>query len=414
MLASRSMKSVVTIFEQLVPISGGGTPRTWHIVQALVRRGHEVHVAAAYAVDRASAMRGLGCAGILALPHVSRLDRRKMLKYLLVYPWNVMRVALWIWRSKPDVAVSHNTVAGLGALLGKRLSPRTVTVLDLTDLLFEYLESYSKRWMGPVVALGRALERYTLQHSDRIVTISEAMRDILVREYGVSAAKIEIVHDGVDCTVFHPKDTGPLRHQVAPWAQHVCILHGVIDPQDGPEVLVEAAPKVLSRFPHTAFWWVGDGAAVPHLRSRAQELQLTDHLFFSGWVTQAQVSEYINASDLGIVVLPDVLSARGRVTLKEFEYWACGKAAVLPRLPALCEIIPEGEASLFFTPGAAEDLADKICTLLDNDEQREEMGRKGRQMVLERFDWRALTDRLAQLCESYVTAETRSQEALVQ
>jgi len=408
------MKSVVAIFEQLVPISGGGTPRTWHIVQALVRRGHEVHVAAAYGVDRASAMRGLGCAGILALPHVSRLDRRKMLKYLLVYPWNVMRVALWIWRAKPDVAVSHNTVAGLGALLGKRLSPRTVTVLDLTDLLFEYLESYSKRWMRPVLALGRALERYALQRSDRIVTISQAMRDILVREYGVSSAKVEIVHDGVDCTVFQPKDTGPLRDQVAPWAQHVCILHGVIDPQDGPEVLVEAAPKVLSRFPHTAFWWVGDGAAVPHLMSRAQELQLTDHLFFSGWVTQAQVSEYINASDLGIVVLPDVLSARGRVTLKEFEYWACGKAAVLPRLPALCEIIPEGEASVFFTPGAAEDLADKICTLLDNDQRREEMGCRGRQMVLERFDWRALTDRLAQLCESYVTAETKSQSAPLQ
>jgi glycosyltransferase involved in cell wall biosynthesis len=102
------------------------------------------------------------------------------------------------------------------------------------------------------------------------------------------------------------------------------------------------------------------------------------------------------------------------VTLKEFEYWACGKAAVLPRLPALCEIIPEGEASLFFTPGAAEDLADKICTLLDNDQQREEMGRKGRQMVLERFDWRALTDRLAQLCEGYVTAETRSQRGPVE
>jgi glycosyltransferase involved in cell wall biosynthesis len=413
-LASRSMKCVVTILEQLVPISGGGTPRTWHIVQALVRRGHEVHVAAAYGVDRASAMRELGCTGILALPHVSRLDRRKMLKYLFVYPWNVMRVALCIWRAKPDVAVSHNTVAGLGALLAKRLSPRTVTVLDLTDLLFEYLESYRQRWMRPVLALGRALERYTLQRSDRIVTISKAMRDILVREYGVSAAKVEMVHDGVDCTIFHPKDTGSLRDQVSPWAQHVCILHGVIDPQDGPEVLVEAVPKVLSRFPHTAFWWVGDGAAVPHLMSRAQELQLTDHMFFSGWVTQAQVSEYINASDLGIVVLPDVLSARGRVTLKEFEYWACGRAAVLPRLPALCEIIPEGEASLFFTPGAAEDLADKICTLLDNDQQREEMGRKGRQMVLERFDWTALSDRLAQLCESYVTAETRSQRRSVE
>ena len=104
----------------------------------------------------------------------------------------------------------------------------------------------------------------------------------------------------------------------------------------------------------------------------------------------------------GIVVLPDILSAQGRVTLKEFEYWACGKAAVLPRLPALQEIIPEGEASLFFAAGDATDLAARICELLDDDERREEMSRKGQRMVAQRFEWHVLTDRLAQLCEQYI------------
>jgi len=405
------MKAVVAIFEQLVPISGGGTPRTWHIVRSLVRRGHQVYVAAAYGVDPATARQELGCAGVLSLPHVSRLDRRKMLKYLFVYPWNILRLALYIWRIKPDVVVSHNSVTGFGALVGCRVQSGTVTVLDLTDLLFEYLESYSKRWIQPILALGRALERYTLRNSDRIVTISKAMRSILLSDYQVNESKVDIVHDGVDCSVFHPQEASALRNQVAPWAQHVCILHGVIDPQDGPEVLVEAAPMVLSRFPKTAFWWVGDGAAVPEIRARADQLKLSDHFFFSGWVHQAQVTEYINASDLGIVVLPDILSARGRVTLKEFEYWACGKAAVLPRLPALQEVIPEGEASLFFTPGDVEDLAEKICTLLADDERRNEMGRNGRQMVLDRFEWRVLTDELAQLCEGYAAQQAAQRVA---
>jgi len=401
------MKVVVAIFEQLLPISGGGTPRTSHIVRLLVQRGHQVHVAASFDVTPPQARQELGCAGVLSLPHVSRLDRRKMLKYLFVYPWNILRLALYIWRVRPDVVVSHNTVAGFGALLGKRLLPTAVTVLDLTDLLFEYLESYGRRWMQSVLALGRALERYTVRHSDHIVTISGAMRDILVSDYYVDTSRVDIVHDGVDCTLFCPQDGTAARQQVSPWAEHVCIMHGVIDPQDGPEVLVEAAPRVLDQFPQTAFWWVGDGAAVPALRARAGQLGLNDHFFFSGWVQQGQVVEYINASDLGIVVLPDILSARGRVTLKEFEYWACGKAAILPRLPALQEIIPEGEASLFFTPGDANDLANRICTLLADDERRQEMGQKGRQMVLERFEWRVLTDELAQLCERYVAEAHR-------
>jgi glycosyltransferase involved in cell wall biosynthesis len=402
------MKVVVAIFEQLIPISGGGTPRTAHIVRALVRRGHEVHVAASFGVPPAQACPELGCAGALSLPHVSRLDRRKMLKYLLAYPWNIARLALHIWRLRPDVVVSHNTVAGFGALVGKALSPNTVTVLDLTDLLFEYLESYGSRWIQYVLAVGRALERCTVRRSDHIVTISRAMRDILAADYQVPAARVDVVHDGVDSTVFYPQDGTRVRRRVSPWARHICISHGVIDPQDEPELLVEAAPMVVERFPQTAFWWVGDGAAVPGLRRRAEELGLSDRFVFSGWITQRQVTEYVNACDVGIVVLPDVLSARGRVTLKEFEYWACGKPAVLPRLPALQEIIPEGEASLFFRPGDAHDLADKICSLLAHDGRREEMGEAGRRMVVERFEWRVLTEELARLCEQYAAHAHRT------
>jgi len=397
------MKVLVAIFEQLVPISGGGTPRTSHIVRALVRRGHQAYVAAAFGVNPAEARRELACTGVLVLPHVSRLDRRKMLKYLFIYPWNILRLAIYIWRTQPDIVIAHNSVAGFAALLGKSLRPQTVTVLDLTDLLFEYLESYRARWATPVLSLGRALERYTIRHADHIITISKAMRAILTQDYGVPQSKVDIVHDGVDCAVFHPQEASALRQQISPWAQHICILHGVIDPQDSPELLVEAAPAVLARFPNTAFWLVGDGAAVPGLKASVAQLNLSDKFFFSGWVRQQEVTNYINASDLGLVVLPDILSARGRVTLKEFEYWACGKAAILPRLPAIQEIIPEGEASLFYTPGDAADLADKICALLADDQRRQVMGQRGRQMVADHFEWRVLTDELARLCEGYVT-----------
>ncbi len=132
---------------------------------------------------------------------------------------------------------------------------------------------------------------------------------------------------------------------------HVLIFHGVIDPQDGPELLIEAAPAILAEHPKTQFWLVGDGTAVPDLVRRAESAGLTDRFFFSGWVSQDEVARYISASDLGLVILPDVLSARGRVTLKEFEYWACGIPAVLPRLPALQEVVGDEAASLFYTPG---------------------------------------------------------------
>jgi glycosyltransferase involved in cell wall biosynthesis len=396
------VRALVVIFEELVPISGGGTPRTFNIVRSLAERGHEVHVAASFGLSQEQARQELGAADVLSLAGVSRMDPGKMRKYAVTYPLNILRVAAYAWRTGPDVILTHNTAAGFAALLGKLLRPRTVTVCDLTDLLFEYLDDYQGGWLKLAAAGGRWMERTSVRRSDRIITISGAMREILVRDYGARADRIDIVHDGVDTGVFHQQAASDLRRAHAPQADHVLIFHGVIDPQDGPELLIEAAPAILQEHPRTRFWMVGDGTAVPDLKARAKAAGLSDRFYFSGWVQQADVARYISASDLGLVILPDVLSARGRVTLKEFEYWACGVPAVLPRLPALREVVGDESASLFYTPGSAADLAARVNELLAGDERRQQMGRAGQQRVAQKFEWRALTGEIARLCERYV------------
>lgn len=395
------MKALVVIFEELVPISGGGTPRTFNIVRSLVERGHEVHVAASFGVSDEQARQELGAAAVLPLAGVSRMDPGKMRKYAVTYPLNILRVAAYAWRTGPDVILTHNTAAGFAALLGKLLRPRAVTVCDLTDLLFEYLDDYQGSWLKLAAAGGRWMERTTVRRSDRIITISGAMREILAGDYGAAADRVDIVHDGVDTRVFHRQEASDLRQAYAPDAGHVLIFHGVIDPQDGPELLIEAAPAILQQHPRTRFWMIGDGTAVPDLKARAAAAGLSDRFYFSGWVLQGDVARYISASDLGLVILPDVLSARGRVTLKEFEYWACGVPAVLPRLPALQEVVGDEAASLFYTPGDAGDLAAKVNELLADDERRQQMGRAGQQRVAEKFEWQALTGEIARLCEQY-------------
>jgi glycosyltransferase involved in cell wall biosynthesis len=405
------LKALVVIFEELVPISGGGTPRTFNIVRSLVERGHEVYVAASFGVDETQALRELGAAGLLSLAGVSRMDPAKMRKYALAYPLNILNVAAYAWRLGPDLILTHNTAAGFAALLGKLLRPRTVTVLDLTDLLFEYLDDYQGSWLKLAASGGRWMERTSVRRSDRIITISQAMRQILVRDYGARPDRVDIVHDGVDTNVFRYQAAADLRAAHAPDAGHVLIFHGVIDPQDGPELLVEAAPAILARHPRTRFWMVGDGTAVPDLKARTEAAGLASHFYFSGWVAQADVARYISASDLGLVILPDVLSARGRVTLKEFEYWACGVPAVLPRLPALQEVVGDEAASLFYTPGDAADLAARVNSLLADEERRLEMGRLGQQRVAEQFEWRALTGEIARLCEAYVSKRLPSGSA---
>jgi glycosyltransferase involved in cell wall biosynthesis len=397
------MKVLVIIFEELYPLSGGGTPRVSNLARAFSRRGHEVWVAAGIGSPEREARDYLGCREIVPLRSVSRLDPGKMRKYLLFHPLNILKVIRAVRKCRPDLVVSHNTIAGYGALRGKRLSRSdSRLVLDLTDVLFEYLDDYGGGgWLKLVQKLGRKLERAAIRASDRIITISASMKEI-IQSYGVAAEAVDVVCDGVDLEIFRRSESQNLRRKYAPGQETVVLFQGVIDPQDGPELLAAAAREVIGEYPRTAFWIVGEGSAVPGLKQLVREAGIEDSFHFSGWVRQEEVARYLSAGDIGLVILPDIISARGRVTLKEFEYWACGLPVIAPRLPALQEVIEEGVTGLFYRPGEAGDLAEKIKRLIKEKDLSRRMGEKGKKLVREKYRWDELADEFVLLCEEYV------------
>ena len=403
------MKVLITIFEELVPLSGGGTPRISNIVKAFVKEGHDVYVAASIGVRKSDAIAQLGCVDIKPLFKVSRMSERKMIKYMYTHPLNILRLVRYANRLKPDLIVSHNSIAGFGALSTKKIkNKKCIMVLDLTDLLFEYLEDYGN-WMKYIQKVGRKIELKTILESDKIVTISNSMKNILLDlDPDVKADIIDIVYDGVDTKLFKPVDSTGLRQKFGNNAENIVIFQGVIDPQDHPEILVDAAQLVLKVHPDTLFWIVGDGTAIPGLKKKVYECDLNDKFHFFGWVRLEDVHKYISASDIGLVILPDILSARGRLTLKEFEYWACGVPAIVPRLPALEEVVDEGETGMFYKPGNYRNLADTINSLIEDEKMRLGMGNNGKKRVKEKYEWEKLAAQFVEICEElYQKHETK-------
>jgi len=395
------LRVLVTIFEELVPVSGGGTPRISNIIKALVRREHEVYVASSIGVRKEDAIDQMECVDLVPLLKVSRLSSNKMVKYLYAHPLNIWRVVKYARKIKPDLIISHNSIAGFAALLAKRFQKGCLVVLDLTDLLFEYLGDYHPgRWLRLVQLQGKRLERKTIRESDKIVTVSNSMRDILLT-YGAKLENIEVICDGVDTKIFKRTYEGELRNKFGKSAENVIIFQGVIDPQDNPEIILDAAREVVKKHHRTMYWIIGDGTALPPLRQKIAEENLARHFYFSGWVKQEGVARHISASDIGLVILPDTLSARGRVTLKEFEYWACGVPVIVPELPALEEVVEEGKTGLFYQPDDSKSLAQKIMLLIKDKEMRRKMGEKGMEVVKEKFEWQKLTNHYVKICEYF-------------
>lgn len=395
------MHFLVAIFEQLVPISGGGTPRINSIVDILVERGHEVSVAASFAADTRKVLQILKCNRILPLNNVSRLDKNKMKKYLFLHPLNIYRVIHEAMKSKPDVIIAHNSIAGLAAILAKRTA-KSLVVVDMTDLIFEYLSSYDEHaWASQLQAVGEKVENKVVRESDRIITISQTMKKTLVQK-GAEHEKIDVVYDGVKTEVFRPrrKEATMLRKRYADGIENVIMHHGVIDPQDHPEILVDAASEVIKEHPNTVFWLVGSGAAIPSIKEKSRRNGLEKHFFFSGWIPFRNVPAFISACDVGLVILPDISSARIRVTLKGFEYWACEKPIVVPNLPALREVVQPEQTGLFYKPGDPKDLAERICTLLEDSQLSKRMGEAGRELVKSKYSWDKLATQFVEICES--------------
>jgi len=394
------MRVLVTIFEQLVPISGGGTPRINSIIDILVKRGHEVSVAASFAADAREVLQILRCNKVFLLSNVSRLDKNKMKKYLFFHPLNIYRVVHEAMKSKPDLIIAHNSIAGLAAILAKKTA-KSLAVVDMTDLIFEYLSSYDEHaWTSQLQVVGEKVENKVVRESDRIITISQTMKKTLIQK-GAEPEKVDVVYDGVKTEVFRPrrKEATMLRQKCADGVENVIMHHGVIDPQDHPEILVDAAADVIKEHPNTMFWLIGSGAAIPRIKEKTRRNGLEKHFFFSGWIPFENVPTFISACDVGLVILPDISSARIRVTLKGFEYWACEKPVVVPNLPALNEVVQPGQTGLFYKPGDPKDLAEKICALLGNRQLSRKMGEAGRKLVEEKYSWNKLAAEFVSICE---------------
>ena len=409
------MKVLVTIFEELYPLSGGGSPRISNIIRAFARNGHRVWAAGGISSSDREAEEYLGCERIVRLKAVSRLDPHKMKKYLIAHPANIIRLVRAVKKFQPDLIVPHNSIAGYGAQLGKRLVANDVfLVLNLTDVLFEYLDDYaSGGWLKAVQKFGRMMEGAAIRGADRIITISRAMKEIL-RDYSADCSRVEVISDGVDLGIFRPYPVDDLRKKHAPGKDPILIFQGVIDPQDGPELLVEAARRVIDDYPAAEFWIIGAGTAIPTMKAEVERAGLNDSFFFSGWLPQKEAARYMAAGDIGLVILPDIISARGRVTLKEFEYWACGLSVIAPRLPALQEVIDEGETGLFYRPGDAADLAERIKELVGDRELSDRLAGAGANLVEEKYRWDKLADSFVELCEGWKDQYGSFKESIIQ
>lgn len=242
-------------------------------------------------------------------------------------------------------------------------------------------------------ALRHRLARAALRQCDRVVVLTEGLRELLVREYGVPEERILVLPSGTDTELFIPQDAAVCRRELDLPVECLYVgFVGTLYRYQGVATLLEAMVAVRARCPQVRLLVVGDGEASQELKAQAKTLGLSDLVVWAGKVPYARVPAYLGAMTL---CAAPFRADRGETSpVKVMDGLACGRPVVASAIESVTAVFASGSGVRFVEPDNPAALAEAVVELLQNPAACARLGEEGRRFIERRFSWAALADRL--------------------
>jgi glycosyltransferase involved in cell wall biosynthesis len=381
------MKVLYITLENL-SLHKGSVVHVKEVVAGLRRRGHRVGlVASSFAsVENADGFYNLECAS----PTLRKRLRLRKQPYVI----SSLRLFVYLFKILPryDLIYARDFHTVLIALI-PRLLYRKKLIYEINGIASEEMQLRGKTLGNRIaVSLLRVAEGIAVKSSEKIISVTLQISSHLKEEHNSPNQKIAVVGNGVNTEEFRPLskegrvDVWRREFGIAP-GDRIVMFVGNIARWQGVEMLVDVAFRILNKEQGVKFIIVGDGVLKDGLAKRVSESCYERSILFTGMVDYSIVPELINLAD--ICVAP-FISRRNEKTgvspLKVFEYMACGKPVIASRIEGLEFLESEGAGRLT-TPGDTVSLEQSLRELLENPEERLNLGRRGLSLVRGRFDW---------------------------
>jgi len=325
--------------------------------------------------------------GINIYRHNLPLEAEGALGYLLEYStalfWEFFLSWKVLFKHGFDVIHACNPpdniflVGGFFKLLGKKF------LFDHHDINPELYEAkFGRRdFFYKVMILW---ERWTFKLADISIATNESYKEIAIRRGGMKAEDVHVVRSG-------PKldrlKIIPAVESLKCGRNYLVGYVGVMGAQEGIDHLLQAVEYIVHTKERTDvhFGLVGGGTSLEEMKLYAENLNVADYVTFTGRIPDKEMLEMLNTAD--VCVNPDIANEMNdKSTMnKIMEYMALAK-------PIVQYDLTEGrysaqEASLYAENNNFKDLANKMLILLDDEKQRDKMGKFGRDRVLNELSW---------------------------
>lgn len=239
-------------------------------------------------------------------------------------------------------------------------------------------------------------EKLAAMYADEVFTLTSPMRDELI-ERGVSQDKITILPNSCDPKKFSPRARDKVLAAKLGIPDDVPVIGyiGSFVQYEGLDNLAQACALLVKDKIDFRLLLVGNenasgserGPITAEILRVAAEEGLTDKLIMPGRIPHEQVEAYYSLIDIAPFPRKPQPVTEMVSPMKPLEALAMQKAILVSSVQALKEMVVEDETGLVFEKGSVEDLAEKLKTLINNNELRERLGMNGRIWVEEQRTW---------------------------
>jgi len=203
-----------------------------------------------------------------------------------------------------DIIHAHDWLAYPAGIAAKAVSGKPLVIhVHATDF---------DRSGGNVNPVVYGMEKEGMDAADKIITVSNLTRDIVINKYNIDPEKVVTVYNAVE-PLHHSELDVPERA----YDDKIVTFLGRITMQKGPEYFIEAARMVLSRMHNVRFVMAGSGDMMERMMRHAAALRITDRFHFTGFLRGNDVFTMLRMSD--VYVMPSVSEPFGISPLEAMQ-----------------------------------------------------------------------------------------------
>ena len=277
-----------------------------------------------------------------------------------------------------DLIHAHDWLTYLAGIAAKELTGKPLVI-------HVHATSFDRGTDDMVDSRVYAIEKRGMEVADRVVTVSDLTRNIVINKYGIDPAKVVTVHNAVD---FSGRENLQVERGVK---DKVVTFLGRITYQKGPEYFIEAAAKVLKRTKNVRFVMAGSGDMMTRAIRQVARLGISDRFHFTGFLRGQEVQKMFALSD--VYIMPSVSEPFG---ISPLEAMRSNVPSIISHQSGAAEVLKYALKVDFWDVDA---LADDIYALLQYPALAEFANKQGFDEV-NSLKWNGATAKLKKVYES--------------